>query len=131
MHFYGERLEISNRGSSGFVVGGKIKGFSSGVEVQAAGVKIDRGHEPFPIAEAARGVLDPLNLRIETFGHDVGDPMVQAIQNVLEVPPDDPGDVNYRPEARADSPCLPALEEGPRRASSRGRRSPSRRTSPA
>jgi hypothetical protein len=49
----------------------KIKGSSlSGIEAQTAAVKLDRELEALPIAEAARRVLDPLDLRV----HHTDDP---------------------------------------------------------
>jgi hypothetical protein len=78
-------------------------------------MEVDRRLESLPIPKAAGRVLDSLELRVQPFGDRIGDPLVQAVQDVVEVSTDNARDMDHRLEARANSPRLPALEEGPRR----------------
>src|SRR5438046_7475345 len=52
------------------------------VEVEAAAVEVDRRLEVLPVAEAAGGVPDPLDLRVQAFGRRVGDPVAQVGEDV-------------------------------------------------
>jgi hypothetical protein len=67
----------------------KINGFSSWLEIQSAAVEVDRELKSLPIAEAARGVPDPLDLRVQPLGHGIGDPMIEVVENVLEMAPEE------------------------------------------
>jgi len=62
-------------------------------------VEIDRQLEPFSIAEATRGVRDPLDRGIQSFGHRIRDPMDEVGADVLDVPPEHAGDLDHRREA--------------------------------
>src|SRR5712664_4270470 len=55
------------------------------VEVEAAAVEVDRRLEVLPVAEAAGGVPDPLDLRVQAFGRRVGDPVAQVGEDVRQV----------------------------------------------
>ena len=46
-------------------------------------MEVDRELEPLSIAEPPRGVLDPLDLRVEPFGHGIRDPMVDVVEDIL------------------------------------------------
>src|SRR6266849_2192188 len=61
-----------------------IKGLPASVwvEVKAAAVEVDRRLEVLPVAEAAGGVPDPLDLRVQAFGRRVGDPVAQVGEDV-------------------------------------------------
>src|SRR2546427_7401213 len=52
------------------------------VKVEAAAVEVDRGLEVLPVAEAAGGVPDPLDLRIQALGGRVGDPVAEVGEDV-------------------------------------------------
>ena len=45
----------------------------------------DGGLEVLRVAESPSGVLDPLNLRVDSFGHGVGDRELQVREDVVEV----------------------------------------------
>lgn len=75
-------------------------------------MEVDREFEPLPIAEAARGILDPLDLRVEPPGYGIGDPMVDVVEHILSMATDNPVDMDHRPETRPHGPRLPAVEEG-------------------
>src|SRR5205814_5042829 len=55
------------------------------VEVEAAAVEVDRRLEVLPVAEAAGGVPDPLDRRVQPFGRRVGDPVAQVGEDVRQV----------------------------------------------
>src|SRR5206468_11749583 len=55
------------------------------VEVEAAAVEVDRRLEVLPVAEAAGGVTDPLDLRVQALGRRVGDPVAQVGEDVRQV----------------------------------------------
>ena len=62
-----------------------------------AKVKEDGELESLAIAEAPRGIFDPLNLRVEAFAHRVGDVMREVRQDVLDPSFHDASEVDHRP----------------------------------
>ena len=55
-----------------------------GHEVQAAAVEVDGGNEVGFVAEAASGVLDPLDLGVDGFTGSIGDAEFQVGDDVVE-----------------------------------------------
>jgi hypothetical protein len=69
----------------------------SWVEIEPATVEVDCQLETLTIPEAARRVLDPLDLRVQALRHGVRDPMVDVVEDILEVAANDAGDVKTLP----------------------------------
>ena len=84
---------------------------STRFEIEPAAVKENGEFETLPIAKAAERVFDPLNLRVEALGHRIDDAVREVREHVLQVTPDDAGDVDHGLEPGADGPGLPAIEE--------------------
>src|SRR2546422_6900913 len=74
------------------------------VEVKAAAVEVDRRLEVLPVAEAAGGVPDPLDLRVRAFGRRVGDPVAQVGEDVRQVRLEHPRLLDHGLEPRVGRP---------------------------
>src|SRR5437667_4856223 len=81
------------------------------VKVEAAAVEVDRGLEVLPVAEAAGGVPDPLDLRIQALGGRVGDPVAEVGEDVREVRLEHPRLLDHGRQARVRRPEVPVAEE--------------------
>src|SRR5436309_3636626 len=81
------------------------------VEVEAAAVEVDRRLEVLPVAEAAGGVPDPLDLRVQAFGRRVGDPEAQVGEDVRQVRLEHPRLLDHGLEPRVGRPEVPVAEE--------------------
>src|SRR5438093_805216 len=81
------------------------------VKVEAAAVEVDRGLEVLPVAEAAGGVPDPLDLRIQALGGRVGDPVAEVGEDVREVRLEHPRLLDLGRQARVRRPEVPVAEE--------------------
>src|SRR5206468_2857611 len=81
------------------------------VKVEAAAVEVDRGLEVLPVAEAAGGVPDPLDLRIQALGGRVGDPVAEVGEDVREVRLEHARLLDHGRQARVRRPEVPVAEE--------------------
>src|SRR2546422_2946653 len=81
------------------------------VEVEAAAVEVDRRLEVLPVAEAAGGVPDPLDLRVQAFGRRVGDPVAQVGEDVRQVRLEHPRLLDHGLEPRVGRPEVPVAEK--------------------
>src|SRR5438552_5410100 len=80
------------------------------VKVEAAAVEVDRGLEVLPVAEAAGGVPDPLDLRIQALGCRVGDPAAEVGEEVRAVRLEHSRLRQHGRQSRAPRPAAPAAE---------------------
>src|SRR5881397_1766609 len=81
------------------------------VEVKAAAVEVDRRLEVLPVAEAAGGVADPLDLRVQALGRRVGDPVSQVGEDVRQVRLEHARLLDHGLEPRVGRPEVPVVEE--------------------
>src|SRR5206468_5398106 len=100
----GQRLEAHQWGR-------KVLPASVWVKVEAAAVEVDRGLEVLPVAEAAGGVPDPLDLRIQALGGRVGDPVAEVGEDVREVRLEHARLLDHGRQARVRRPEVPVAEE--------------------
>src|SRR5881628_692724 len=84
------------------------------VEVEAGAVEVDCRLEVLPVAEAAGGVPDPLDLRVQALGRGVGDAVAQIGEDVRQVRLEHPRLLDHWLESGVRRPEVPAAEEGPR-----------------
>src|SRR6266567_484685 len=82
------------------------------VKIQAAAVEVDRRLEVLGVAEAARGLLDPLDDGVDTLEPGVGEVMAQVGQQVRQVTLDELGDRRHGLEPAVGRAPEPAREEG-------------------
>src|SRR5205809_3486225 len=81
------------------------------VEVELPAVEVDRGLEVLAVAEAAGGVADPLDRRVEPLGGGVGDAVAQVREHVREMGLEHPGLLDHRRQPGVRRPEVPAAEE--------------------
>src|SRR5436190_23401600 len=81
------------------------------VEVKAAAVEVDRRLEVLRVAEAAGGVADPLDLRVQALGRRVGDPVAQVGEDVRQVRLEHARLLDHGLEPRVGRPEVPVAEK--------------------
>src|SRR5450759_4519610 len=86
---------------------------SARFQIKPAAVTVDRQLEALAVPKAARGVFDPLDLRVESFSDRIGDAMRQVGQNILEMPAQRLREIAHRGEPRAHGPPIPPRKEDP------------------